>query len=66
MAAKILRRCTLCKRFHASYLVEDPERGKYYLCYFCWKARQQQDSVPASAEEKKDRQEIQPAAKDQG
>jgi hypothetical protein len=21
-------------------LVEDPERGKFYLCYSCWKATQ--------------------------
>ena len=39
MPAKILRRCTICKKFHASYLVEDPEFGKRYLCYSCWKAR---------------------------
>ncbi len=40
MPPKILRRCTVCKQFHASYLVEDPNRGKIYLCYDCWKARQ--------------------------
>ena len=39
MPGKILRRCTLCKKFHASYLVDDPELGKCYLCYTCWKAR---------------------------
>jgi hypothetical protein len=40
MPPKILRRCTICKKFHASYLVEDVESGKYYLCYSCWKSRQ--------------------------
>ncbi len=39
MSAKILRRCTICKNFHASYLVEDPQLGKCYLCLRCWKAR---------------------------
>ena len=38
-APKVLRRCTICKNFHASYLVEDPELGKCYLCLRCWKAR---------------------------
>jgi hypothetical protein len=40
-AWKILRRCTICKKFHASYLVDDPELGKCYLCYSCWKTRQE-------------------------
>jgi hypothetical protein len=39
MPGKILRRCTICKKFHASYLVEDPELGRYYLCQRCWTAR---------------------------
>jgi hypothetical protein len=38
MPGKILRRCTICKKFHASYRVEDPELGKYYLCLGCWRA----------------------------
>ena len=33
---KILRRCDLCKKFHASTLV--PDVG--YLCYTCWQAMQ--------------------------
>jgi hypothetical protein len=65
MTGKILRRCTLCKKFHASYLVEDPERGKYYLCYSCWKSRQSQDLEPTHPEEKKNRHEVQPIARDQ-
>jgi|GEM_PF-6281414 hypothetical protein len=40
MPPKILRRCTICKKFHASYLVEDREFGKCYLCLSCWKVRQ--------------------------
>ena len=39
MAGKILRRCTICNNFHASYLVQDEKLGKCYLCYTCWKAR---------------------------
>jgi len=46
MSAKILRRCTICGKFHASYLVEDPAFGKGYLCYSCWKARQSAQTVP--------------------
>lgn len=34
-----LRRCDVCGKFHASYLVPDPERGKLYLCTTCWQAR---------------------------
>lgn len=45
MAPKILRRCTICKKFHASYLVEDAEFGKCYLCYSCWKSRQTQGRI---------------------
>jgi hypothetical protein len=40
MPNKILHRCTICKKFHASYLVEDLQLGRSYLCYSCWKARQ--------------------------
>lgn len=39
MPGKILRRCTLCNRFHASYIVEIEDK-KAYLCYDCWKAKQ--------------------------
>jgi hypothetical protein len=38
MSPNVLRRCSLCKRFHASYLLPDSEFGKLYLCYDCWKA----------------------------
>jgi hypothetical protein len=47
MPGKILRRCTICKKFHASYLLDDPKLGKYYLCYSCWRAR----SVAASEQQ---------------
>ncbi len=40
MAPKVLRRCSICKNFHASYLVVDPALGKGYYCYSCWKAWQ--------------------------
>ena len=39
LAGKILRRCSICKRFHASFQVETPD-GTVSLCYTCWKARQ--------------------------
>jgi hypothetical protein len=39
MSPKILRRCSICKNFHASFLVIDPQQGKLYLCKDCWKAR---------------------------
>jgi len=53
MSGHILRRCTLCGKFHASYLVQDPELGKGYLCYTCWKARYatQPPSAPDPAAE---------------
>lgn len=49
MSPKILRRCTICGNFHASYLVEDPALGKCYLCYKCWKDRQTSQPPPVSA-----------------
>ena len=39
LAGKILRRCSICKRFHASFQVEGPG-GTVSLCYACWKATQ--------------------------
>jgi hypothetical protein len=39
MSPRILRRCAICGKFHASYLVEDPQLGTCYLCLSCWKAR---------------------------
>lgn len=40
MARKILRRCDICKRFHASYVVTDPQTGeKRVVCTDCWKAK---------------------------
>jgi len=54
MSAKILRRCTICKNFHASYLVEDPELGKCYLCPRCWKARLSKSSEPQTGHSTED------------
>jgi len=46
MPPKVLKRCSLCKGFHASYLVQDPQLGTLRLCYSCWKARQTAPSAP--------------------
>jgi hypothetical protein len=46
MPPKTLRRCTICKRFHASYLVFDPKLGKGYYCYDCWQARYATEPSP--------------------
>jgi hypothetical protein len=54
-AGKILRRCTICKKFHASYLVDDPELGKCYLCYSCWKSKQDASNVSREENESKHR-----------
>jgi hypothetical protein len=40
MVPKILRRCSICGKFHASYLVIDPQLGKGYYCYSCFRAWQ--------------------------
>jgi hypothetical protein len=53
MSPKILRRCTICGKFHASYLVVDPAFGKGYLCYSCWKARQAAQPVPPAEKDAK-------------
>jgi hypothetical protein len=39
MPPKILLRCSLCGKFHASYLVEDAELGQLHLCYSCWHSK---------------------------
>jgi hypothetical protein len=36
---KVLRRCIVCKKYGAPFLVPEPESGKGYYCYECWKAR---------------------------
>jgi hypothetical protein len=40
---KILKRCSICKRLGAAYLVNDPKLGKLLLCYSCWKKRQEEE-----------------------
>ena len=47
MSGKILRRCDLCGRFHAAYLVPDPKFGQLHLCYTCWKGRHGSPPSPA-------------------
>ena len=39
MSRKILRRCDICGRFHAAYLVPDEDGQARNYCYDCWKAR---------------------------
>ncbi len=52
MPGKILRRCAICKKYHASYLVEAPELGgKVYLCYSCWKAHSAQEKKTGNSEQ---------------
>jgi release factor glutamine methyltransferase len=43
-----LRRCDRCNKYHASYVVEDPQRGKINLCTDCWNAenRRLQPAAP--------------------
>jgi hypothetical protein len=38
MTRKILRRCSLCGKFHAAYLVPEHPGGKGYYCCMCWRA----------------------------
>ncbi len=37
MPGKILKHCDICKSWGARFLVNDPVRGKLYLCYNCAK-----------------------------
>jgi hypothetical protein len=53
MPGKVLRRCDLCKKFHASYAVQDALLGVRYLCYRCWLATQAPSTQPASAANRK-------------
>ncbi len=46
-----LRRCSVCGKFHASYLVPDGKGGSLHYCYSCWKAWQA-SQPPAAAGEK--------------
>jgi hypothetical protein len=47
---KILRRCSLCGKYHASFLVSDFPGGKGHLCSSCWKAWQAAHSQSALPE----------------
>ena len=48
MSPNILRRCSICKRFHAAYRV--PEVGT--LCYDCWKSLYGKPDEPKEGETK--------------
>ena len=50
MPAFKLRRCDRCNKYHASYVVEDPQRGKINLCTDCWNAENRglQPAAPAA------------------
>jgi release factor glutamine methyltransferase len=45
-----LRRCDRCNKYHASYVVDDPQRGKINLCTDCWNAENRglQSAAPAA------------------
>ena len=45
-----LRRCDRCNQYHASYVVDDPQRGKINLCTNCWNAENRglQPAAPAA------------------
>jgi hypothetical protein len=49
---KILRRCDLCGKFHASYRVEDPRLGSLILCQNCWSRRAASQSPAETAPQK--------------
>jgi protein-tyrosine phosphatase len=46
MSPKVLRRCVICGKFHAAYLVPDHPGGSGYYCYSCWKARFANQATP--------------------
>jgi hypothetical protein len=39
MTPAILRRCSICNQFHASYLVPGEQGETLYLCTSCWEKR---------------------------
>jgi len=43
-----LRRCDRCYKYHASYVIDDPQQGKINLCTDCWNAenRRRQPGTP--------------------
>lgn len=47
MAGQKLRRCSICKRFHAAYLVPELGRDNGHLCYECWLAWQSDAAMRA-------------------
>lgn len=47
MSERTLHRCSICKKYAAAYLVEDPCLGELRLCHTCWQARQEAASAAA-------------------
>jgi hypothetical protein len=43
---KILRRCDVCGKFHAAYLLTSPDGVVRKVCYSCWKAATSQPIPP--------------------
>jgi hypothetical protein len=47
MPPKALKRCDVCGKFHAAYLVDDPQLGKLNVCLDCWKRKYAIETPPA-------------------
>jgi hypothetical protein len=52
VAGKILKRCSIYKRYGASYLLVYSQLGKVRLCQPCWNTRQRAQTNPEDAGEK--------------
>jgi hypothetical protein len=52
VAGKILKRCSICKRYGACYLLVDAQLGEVRLCHACWNDRQRAQTNPEGAGEK--------------
>jgi hypothetical protein len=57
MPPKYLKRCDVCGKFSAEYLVDDPQLGKLGVCRNCWKRKY---AIAAPAAEKRDRLQARP------
>ncbi len=50
MSPKALNRCDLCGKWHAWYLVDDPQLGKLKVCQNCWELRYKLTGAADAAE----------------